>query len=346
MTQELRGKLSEIYHGSGPPDAAFLGSTIAEALAVLQREPDTVRPADGTGRPGGLVFLDPRLPTIVVPDLHARRELFLSVMGYEAEPGVPVIEMLGAGQVQVVCLGDGIHAEGRAERRWRAAQAEFLDGWQAHLNMDEEMRESLGVMAMVMEVKRSFPDRFHFLKGNHENITNESGNGNLPFRKYALEKGSWCFPTCRSSTGRRSSPSMPGSKKSCPCSPWAILFFSRTRNTARYFPPLAVIGYHEDPRVITGLTWTDNGEAAPGSVQQMLGGYLGDEAARSGYYFGGHRPAIGSYCLRAEGRFVQIHDPAPVRDCAPARRRPDRSRPVGPADRRAALVGISVKGVA
>jgi hypothetical protein len=309
VTQELRGKLSEIYHGSGPPDAAFLGSTIAEALAVLQQEPDTVRPADGTGRPGGLVFLDPRLPTIVVPDLHARRELFLSVMGYEAEPGVPVIEMLGAGQVQVVCLGDGIHAEGRAERRWRAAQAEFLDGYQAHQNMDEEMRESLGVMAMVMEVKRSFPDRFHFLKGNHENITNESGNGNLPFRKYALE-GIMVLSYMQKFYGQAVLAEYARFEKELPLLAVGNSFLLSHAEPARYFPPLAVIGYHEDPRVITGLTWTDNGEAAPGSVQQMLGGYLGEEAARSGYYFGGHRPAIGSYCLRAEGRFVQIHDPA------------------------------------
>jgi hypothetical protein len=41
----------------------------------------------------------------------------------------------------------------------------------------------------------------------------------------------------------------------------------------------------------------------------MLGGYLGEEAERSGFYFGGHRPVAGTYGLRAGGRFVQIHDP-------------------------------------
>ena len=127
------------------------------------------------------------MPTIVVPDLHARMDFFLSVLGYEAEEGSPVIELLRSGRIQMVCLGDGVHAEGRASRRWRAALAEFQDGYRSHANMDEEMRESLGVMIMVMEVKRSFPLHFHFLKGNHENIGNESENGNRPFRKYALE---------------------------------------------------------------------------------------------------------------------------------------------------------------
>ena len=49
------------------------------------------------------------------------------------------------------------------------------------------MRESLGLMEMVMECKSAFPGRFHFLKGNHENIANEEGGGNHPFVKFALE---------------------------------------------------------------------------------------------------------------------------------------------------------------
>jgi hypothetical protein len=308
VTQELGRKLSEIYHGSGPPEAISLGSAIAEALAVLQREPDVVRPADGAGRPGGLVFLDLGVPTIVVPDLHARREFFLSVLGYEAEEGSPVIEMLREGRVQVVCLGDGIHAEGRAERRWRTAQGEFLDGYRTHRSMDEEMRESLGVMAMVMEVKRRFPDHFHFLKGNHENIMNESGNGNLPFRKYALE-GLMVLSYMKKFYGQALLEEYARFEKELPLLAVGRSFLLSHAEPARYFPPLAVIGYHEDPRVTIGLTWTDNDQAEPGSVQKMLGGYLGEEATRSGYYFGGHRPAIGSYYLRAEGRFVQFHDP-------------------------------------
>jgi hypothetical protein len=70
-----------------------------------------------------------------------------------------------------------------------------------------------------------------------------------------------------------------------------------------------VISARDDPEVVSGLTWTDNGEAAPGSVQRMLAHYLGGEEAAGGYYFGGHRPVAGGFELRAEGRYVQIHDP-------------------------------------
>jgi hypothetical protein len=306
--QELGRKLSEGYRGSGPPDAVSLGNSVAEAITVLAGEPDAVRPADVKGRPGGLVFLDPRLPTIVVPDLHARREFFLSVLGYEAEEGSPVIELLRANRIQVVCLGDGFHAEGRAARRWHAALGEFQDGYRSHQNMDEEMRESLGVMTMVMEVKRSFPLHFHFLKGNHENIGNESGNGNLPFRKYALE-GLMVLTWMEQFYGPALLAEYARFEKELPLLAVGGGFLLSHAEPSRYFPAQSVIGYRDNPDVVAGLTWTDNDEAEPGSVRNMLAGYLGEEAARSGFYFGGHRTAIGSYSLRAEGRYVQIHDP-------------------------------------
>ena len=306
--QELERRLSEIYHGNGPPEASFLESVIAGALSVLDREPEGVRPADEDGKPGGLVFLDPRLPTIVVPDLHARMDFFLSVLGYEAEDGLPVIELLRAGRAQVVCLGDGVHAEGRASRRWRSALEEFQDEYRSHESMDDEMRESLGAMVMVMEVKKSFPSNFHFLKGNHENILNESGNGNRPFRKYALE-GLMVLAYMLQFYGSGVVEAYARFERALPLLVVGNGFLLSHAEPARYFPPESVIGYRGDPQVVAGLTWTDNDEAEPGSVQQMLAGYLGEESAHNGFYFGGHRPAIGAYRLRADGRYVQIHDP-------------------------------------
>ena len=54
-------------------------------------------PDDADGRPGGLVLLDRTLSTIVVPDLHARMDFFLSVLGYEAEKERRAIELLDDG---------------------------------------------------------------------------------------------------------------------------------------------------------------------------------------------------------------------------------------------------------
>jgi hypothetical protein len=308
VTQDLGQRLTEIYNDDGPPDAATLGAATAAGLAVLRGEPGRVRPADVRGRPGGLVLLDPGLPTVVVPDLHARRELFLGVLGYEAEEGAPVIELLREGRLQVVCLGDGFHAEGRAARRWQAALAEFHAGYASHQAMDEEMRESLGVMAMVMETKRRFPAHFHFLKGNHENISNESGGGNRPFRKYALE-GQMVLAWMQKFYGKTLLAAYAAWEKELPLLAVGNRFLLSHAEPARFYPRERVIGCRDDPEVVIGLTWTDNGEAEEGSVQAMLAGFLGEESATSGYYFGGHRAAPGGYGLRADGRFVQIHDP-------------------------------------
>ena len=117
-----------------------------------------------------MIVLDRSVPTILVSDLHARMEYLLSVLAFEPEPGIAVIDLLAAAQLQVVCLGDGLHAEARAAERWQAGLEEYLGGFARRDAMDEEMREGLGTMEMVMETKLAFPAHFHFLKGNHENI--------------------------------------------------------------------------------------------------------------------------------------------------------------------------------
>lgn len=306
--QELTRRLGEIFRRSGPPDAVSYSETIARALETLESESPRIRPPDDNGRPGGLVFLDPGLSTIVVPDLHARMDFFLAVLGYEASEGCRTIELLEEGRLQVVCLGDGVHAEGRAAQRWQAAQTEFLDGFRSHRNMDEEIRESLGVMEMVMEVKRRYPARFHFLKGNHENIANESGGGNLPFRKFALE-GIMVLAYMRQFYGSLLLAQYARMEKELPLLAVGPGFLLSHAEPATFYPPHRVIEYRGDPDVVAGLTWTDNDEAEPGSVEQMLRCYLGEEAALNALYLGGHRPAVGSYRLRAGGKYVQIHDP-------------------------------------
>ncbi len=306
--QELVRRLGEIFRRSGPPEALSYGEVIAGALEALQTESPRIRPADDNGRPGGLVLLDPGLSTIVVPDLHARMDFFLGVLGYQAEEGSRTLDLLEEGRLQVVCLGDGVHAEGRAAQRWQAAQAEFLDTYRSHGSMDDEMRESLGVMEMVMEVKRRYPALFHFLKGNHENITNESGGGNLPFRKFALE-GIMVLSYMKQFYGPQLLGQYARMEKELPLLAVGPDFLLSHAEPATFFPPHRIIGYRTDPEVVEGLTWTDNDEAEPGSVDQMLECYLGEEAERGALYLGGHRPAAGSYKLRAGGKYVQIHDP-------------------------------------
>jgi hypothetical protein len=245
---------------------------------------------------------------VVVPDIHARMELILAVLADKDEAGESAGDRLAAGRLQILCLGDGFHAEGRAVARWQAALEELKGGYRKHSNMDQEMRESLGVMEMVMALKRAFPEHFHFLKGNHENIANEQGNGNYPFLKFANE-GLMVRIYMEHFFGEEILKVYAELEKNFPLLAVGGTFLASHAEPAWFIRKEEVIEYRRLPQVIYGLTWTDNDEAEPGSVQEMLDHYLGEEAAAEAYHFGGHRPVRGSYNLRADGRYVQIHDP-------------------------------------
>ena len=246
---------------------------------------------------------------MVVPDLHARMELVLSVLAARDEEDLPALERLEAGQLQILFLGDGFHAEARAVARWQAALEEFKGGYRKHSHMDAEMRESLGVMQMVMSLKRHFPNHLHFLKGNHENIANEQGEGNYPFLKFANE-GLMVRIYMEHFYGEEILKTYAEFEKSLPLLAVGGTFLASHAEPAWFIPKQEVVEYRRTPQVVYGLTWTDNEEAEPGSVKQMLEHYLGEEPAATAFHFGGHRPVRGGYTLRSDGRYVQIHDPA------------------------------------
>lgn len=126
---------------------------------------------------GRLLYLAD-LPTVIIPDLHARRELLLAVLKTQLAEGScagrQIFELLRQGRVNVVCVGDIMHSEDRSH--WVIN----LDGeWTSEL-LDKEMVRSLGAGAMVMYLKQQFPDHFHCLRGNHDDMEAELG----PYRKF------------------------------------------------------------------------------------------------------------------------------------------------------------------
>jgi hypothetical protein len=287
-----------------PPEAGAFLSTIRAALEVMREEPEQRRPHDSADRPGGLVRLE-ELPTVVVPDLHARREFFLRVLALPLAGG-PLLELLSRGEAQLICVGDGVHAEGRAVQRWKQAFKEFSGLYKRHAAMDEEMSESFGLMEMVMRLKREYPGAFHFLKGNHENILNEEGRGNHPFRKFAFE-GEMVRDYVERFYGSEVLEAYADFERELPLLTAARNYLVSHAEPARYFAPGELIEYREHDEVVYGLTWTPNEGAEEGSVEQMLSEYCPE--AEEPYYFGGHRPVSGRYALRAGGRYVQLHNP-------------------------------------
>ncbi len=305
---DVEKRLCSIYGTKTPPEVIPYLRKLDQVNFVLINEDEELRPYDSSGLPGGIVELHRDIPTIIVPDLHARMDFFLSTMRFELPEGESVIALLSRGELQVVCVGDGFHAEGRAAQRWQLAYDEFKGNYKKRRHMDEEMCESLGIMEMVMEVKTAFPRFFHFLKGNHENIANEQGGGNHPFRKYAYE-GPMVTHYVRQFYGDEFFESYYEFEKNLPLFAIGRNFVISHSEPADFFEREDIVEYRDRPEVVEGLTWTANDDAEDGSVGRMLEYYLDTDEHDDTRYFGGHRPVRGMYHLRADGKYVQIHNP-------------------------------------
>ena len=223
-----------------------------------------------------------------------------------AEGTVPVLDLLAAGKLQIVCLGDGFHAESRAIKRWRTAYKEYTQGYRAHRAMDKEMAESLGLMEIVMLAKAAFPGYFHFLKGNHENVLNETGNGNFGFYKF-VDEGAMARAYLDEFYGNAFVQTYADFEKGLPLFAVGQCFLASHAEPARAFTEEEIINAALLPEVIAGLTWTDNDEARPGSVAAMLEHFL--PMVQKPRYITGHRPIPGLFLERSSGLHLQIHNP-------------------------------------
>lgn len=304
-------RLRRIAAATMPPSPDQLRSDIEGACSVLAAEDPQMRPRDTRGLPGGLVRLRPELPTVVMPDIHARVDLMTTVLSSSFPDhgiDVPLAAALAADRAQLVMLGDYVHGEARVRDRWSRAFNEFTGSYRKHKAMDQEMCESLAILQMVATLKCAYPDRVHGLKGNHENITNEEGAGNHSFGKFAYE-GAMVAAYMQQFYGTAATDAVYRFEKSLPLLAVGPRYLVTHAEPARCFATPELIEYRDRPDVVEGLTWTDNDAAETGSVAAMLTHYLphcsGDEAV----HLGGHRPVAGRYALRAAGRYVQFHNP-------------------------------------
>lgn len=306
MKNEIKEKLIELADRKKPPSLESLEKMVSLTRLTYSEESPLIRPRDNNNQPGGLIKLNHDLDTIIIPDIHARRDFILELLMSKGKNAATILDELNENIIQIVCVGDGVHAEGRAAVRWRKALEEFSTGYKAHKHIDLEMAESLGLMEMIMELKVTFPENFHFLKGNHENILNENGNGNYPFGKYAYE-GEMVADYMKIFYGDDLTYEYAFYEKDLPVLVIGNKFLISHAEPVNFFPEDEIINYRTNPDVIYGLTWTADDAAEEGSVQEMLKEYLGTD--ENVFYFGGHRPVSGLYNQRASGQYIQLHNP-------------------------------------
>lgn len=315
----LRDMVGALAEERLPCAADVLNNDLERALAVLDREDAATRPRDRRNRPGGLVRLPPG-PAIIVPDLHARTWVLHELLSASAPapgdsidagsdaPQETVASALIRGALNLVCLGDVLHAEGyEASLRWQAAMRG--DG----AAMDLEMSLALSCLRAVLFLKAEFPEHFHILKGNHDNMGNADSDGDLQFYKYAME-GAMGAEWFRARYGKGLLARMRAYERALPLAACGEGFCASHAEPGHAVDQESLREYRERPALVRSLIWTANGEAEPASTRGSLRALLGSRGA-DGLWFAGHRLIRGDVGLRDGGFLVQLHQPEEGRAC-------------------------------
>lgn len=314
LTQEqllsFRQSLQKINDTLDFPEESSLVSFLDASISVLENESEGYRPKAKNEKPGGLLdFSSSELPVIVVPDIHGRSNFLLKVLDLKIEGEKSVLQLLDEKKIIVVCVGDAVHGEMRAYDRWVKSYEDWKLDVYAGPSMQEEMRENFAVWQILMKLKNSFPENFHFLKGNHENVTNQDGHGNHSFRKFVLE-GQMCCDFIRQVYGDVVLHLIYLWEKALPL---CALFSSFAVSHAEPAVELTrddIINGMDDNNVVCSLTWTGNDDVSENTCRKTLKKLNSKAKSKGVIWFGGHRPVKEcKFLLRQKGCYIQLHNP-------------------------------------
>ncbi|NLM01325.1 MAG: hypothetical protein GX220_07745 [Treponema sp.] len=304
MKKSIEQFLSEWKKNELPQKDEFI-TLLNSVCNILENESITYRKKNINGKAGSLLEFPDQAFTIIVPDLHARSD-FLEKLLKQTFNEKTVYEHLQEKTVRIICLGDGLHSEIRARDRWIDAFEQYKNGIIDSKAMNEEMAEGLSTMTLVMMLKNNFSENFHYLKGNHENILNESYGGNHSFRKFVFE-GDMTFDFMIEKYGLEVTELYSNFEKLLP------LFVNDLRFLTSHAEPLFFLNKKElinaslNAEFVNALTWTQNGFAKTTVVKKMLKKYC--KNFNLSWYFAGHRPVAEIYNVNEENHFVQFHNP-------------------------------------
>lgn len=299
--------LVDILNNKNIPEIDFFKNITKLAIQTLNNEDENIRPKDKNNISGGLINLTQFDRVLIVPDLHARRTFFKKILTFKKRLAKNLLEELEYGNTALLCLGDGVHGEANFATRWIKAYEEFKKNFQDSPNMDIEISDSFNLMISIMLLKIRYTNKFHFLKGNHENIYNETGNGNYAFAKYANE-GFMVLLYFKKRYDEELLSLYSQFEKSLPIFTVGKNFLASHAEPMMFVPYEKIVNYREYPEIIESFTWTDNHSSIRGTIDSFLDYYIPNNNEWT-YYFGGHRPIKDKYFLINSDRYVQIHNP-------------------------------------
>ena len=302
-------KIKSILSSSGLPTYDQFFEILNAASDCLENEKTEYRVKADDGKCGSLLdFHNEELPLLVIPDFHARPYFLLNILEYQIFEDASVFEALAAGRLRLLSVGDILHTERGTRERWIAAQAEFMRNIYTGPAISAEMQEGLSLLCALLELKTAFPENVHILKGNHENILNETGGGDFSFRKF-VDEGEMCRCFIQEYYGDDILYLMNCVEKSLP-----LFYFGKRcslshAEPARSYTRQELINAKSNEDVVRGLIWTGNGEAEEKSARVTVQNLFDSRVPKGYLYLGGHRPVQGNYKAFQDGFYIQIHNP-------------------------------------
>ena len=305
--------LEECLDMSELPSYEFLFSLTSKVCDVLANESQSYRPSDCVGEPGSLLdFSDEDVPVIIVPDIHARPDFIKNILNCslklkKGEAACTILEGLKQKKLKVICVGDGVHTELYASR-WELISIEFDKNDHKGFYMKAEMLLNLATLCSLMKLKLDFPESFHFLKGNHENILNCNFGGDYSFCKYA-DEGEMVKTFMLEWYDEQLVNAIAKYENCLPLVAFGKNYVVSHAEPAHAFTKAQLIDARYEEGVVEGLIWTRNGQVTKPTASEIITELIGKKGAKKALYFAGHRPIKGTYDLRQDGVFVQSHNP-------------------------------------
>ena len=302
-------KINNILTSGSLPSYDYFFQLLNETSECLENEKAEYRAAATDGKCGSLLdFHTDETPLVVIPDLHARPYFLLNILDYQIFEDATVFEAVAAGRLRLLSVGDILHTERGTRERWAAAQAEFHRDIFTGPAISAEMQDGLSLLCALLELKKEYPAFVHILKGNHENILNETGGGDFSFRKF-VDEGEMCRCFVQEYYGDDILYLMNCVEKSLP-----LFYFGKRCSVshaepARAFSRQELVDAKNYEEVVRGLIWTGNGEAEEKSARVTVQNLFDSRVPKGYLYLGGHRPVQGNYKILQDGFYIQIHNP-------------------------------------
>jgi hypothetical protein len=126
---------------------------IGQVNALMRDEP--YRVPNDHGRNSGLLALPDRPRPMFVGDLHARLDNLLVILTQGA-----FLDALLDGSALLILLGDAVQPDAPGQ--------------------EAEMDSSMLMMDLIFRLKRRFPERVFYLRGNHDSFSEEIGKSGVP----------------------------------------------------------------------------------------------------------------------------------------------------------------------